>query len=215
MINDILCNSMRVYFGWNIKCASHDVLVYDLKQLIICSNVILIHCCRTIIDSPLTLEISDDYTVSLSECDKIGIISNYIQDQMNEKLDVYIDFKNSDGDGGLKQMSVVYASSQQEHEVEEEGVLRRRLSKKTTFSKTIAHITVEAGIDAELELKFGVSMELFKKGEKCASTRESIVIVTKPIGRAALLLTLGASGFIIDDSVGAFGKGDNKLGATK
>ena len=43
---------------------------------------------------------------------------------------------------------------------------------------------------------------------------QSIVIVTRRIRRAALLLTLGASGFIIDDSVGAFGKGDNKLGAT-
>ena len=45
------------------------------------------------------------------------------------------------------------------------------------------------------------------------TTREPIVIVTKPIGRAALSLTLGASGFIIDDSVRAFGKGDSKVGA--
>ena len=92
----------------------------------------------------------------------------------------------SDGDCGLKQMSVL-----DKHEVEEQVAPRRRLSNKTTFAKILGHTIVEAGIDAELELKVGVSMELFWK-----SFKKAILIVTRPIGRAALLLTLGVSGLV-------------------
>ena len=99
MINDMLCDSLRFYFGWNIKSVRYDVLVYDLKQEIL-NRLKVIICSTTIIDSPLTLPIYDDYTVSI-------IL----------------------GDSGLKQMSVVDVSSQQEHEVEEDYQKRKHLHK--------------------------------------------------------------------------------------
>ena len=166
MMNDILCNNVKIYFGLNIKSVSDDVLVYDLKQQIL--NTLNVICCKRIdigktmlltmkdvnseyifdyddlIESPLTLPIYDNYIVlsKLSQSQNIdGIVSHYIHDPINEKLNVYIDLKNSsplmffntnDSDCDLKQMLtfVVDLSSQQEHEVEEE--------KNQKFEKSIS-----------------------------------------------------------------------------